>query len=158
MKTKPALISLLISAALIASCKPAPDKPATQATEPTTAQQLNKVETATKDAAKEMQEYAYAQKAEFVTSMQAKLVDLNRSIDELSAKIESSSDRVKTEAKPKLAALREQSAGLTKQVDAMQSATEKTWDSAKAEAQKGYTALKEGFAQARQWISDKIEP
>ena len=76
----------------------------------TTSQQLDKVKTETKAAAQEMKDYTYAQKAEFVATMQGQLDALNKDMDALSAKIESSSDAVKAEAKPKLQALRDQAA------------------------------------------------
>jgi hypothetical protein len=79
-------------------------------------------------------------------------------LDQLSAKVESASDSVKAEAKPKLQALRDQSAGLNKQLDEVKNATESTWDSVKSGFKKGYEASKDGFNQARQWVSDKVAP
>jgi ElaB/YqjD/DUF883 family membrane-anchored ribosome-binding protein len=102
--------------------------------------------------------YTFAQKAEFVTKMQGQLDALDKDLDQLSAKIESSSDTVKAEAKPKLQALRDQSAQLTKQLDSARNATESTWDSVKATSQKAFDSAKDGFQQARQWLSDKIQP
>jgi hypothetical protein len=72
--------------------------------------------------------------------------------------IEKSSDKVKTEAEPKLAALRQQSELLTKQVEAISKSTPTTWDGIKADANSAYVSLKDSLAQARQWVSDKIEP
>ena len=86
------------------------------------------------------------------------LDNLNRDLDQLAAKIESSSDAVKAEAQPKLQALRDQAAQLNKQLDEARNATESTWDSVKAGFQKAYEATKDGFNQARQWVSDKIAP
>ena len=57
-----------------------------------------------------MKDYTYAQKTEFVETMQAQLAEINRDLDQLAAKIEKSSDAVKAEAKPKLQALRDQMA------------------------------------------------
>jgi ElaB/YqjD/DUF883 family membrane-anchored ribosome-binding protein len=133
-----------------AGCKPAE--------EPTTAQQLDKVKTETKADAQEMKDYAFAQKNEFVVKMQGQLDALKKDTEALSAKIESSSDAVKADAKPKLQALRDQAAGLNKQLDEAKNATESTWDSVKAGTKKAYDALKDDFQQARQWASDKIAP
>jgi predicted nucleic acid-binding Zn-ribbon protein len=83
---------------------------------------------------------------------------LNKDIDALSAKIDSSSDAVKADAKPKLQALRDEAAGLNKQLDEARNATESTWDSVKADSEKTYNGLKNDFQQARQWVSDKIAP
>lgn len=126
--------------------------------EPSASEQIDKAKTETADAARDMKDYSFAQKSEFVTKMQTQLDALNKDLDQLSAKIESSSDTVKTEAKPKLQALRDQSAELTKQLDNVRNATESTWDSVKATSQKAFDSAKDGFQQARQWLSDKIQP
>jgi ElaB/YqjD/DUF883 family membrane-anchored ribosome-binding protein len=124
----------------------------------TTSQQIETVKTETKQAAQDMKDYTFAQKAEFVKTMQIQLDALNKDLDQLAAKIESSSDAVKAEAKPKLQALRDQAAQLNKQLDEAKNATESTWDSVKAGCSKAYDATKDGFNQARQWVSDKIAP
>ena len=126
--------------------------------EPTASQQIDKAQTATADAARDMKDYTFAQKPEFVTKMQGQLDALNKDLDQLSTKIESSSDAIKADAKPKLQALRDQSAELTKQLDKARNATESTWDSVKASSQKAFDSAKDGFQQARQWLSDKIQP
>lgn len=126
--------------------------------EQTTSEQFDKVKTETKEAAQAMMDYTFAQKAEFVAKMQGQLDVLNKGLDQLSAKIESSSDAVKAEANPKLQALRDQAAQLTKQLDGVKDATESTWDSVKAASQEAVDSLKDGFQQSRQWLSDKIAP
>jgi hypothetical protein len=126
--------------------------------EPSTSEQLDKVKSETTVAAQDMKAYTFAQKAEFVTKMQGQLDALNKDLDQLSAKIESSSDAVKTEAKPKLQALRDQASELSKQLENARNATESTWDSVKATSQKAFDSAKDGFQQARQWLSDKIQP
>jgi ABC-type transporter Mla subunit MlaD len=147
MKSKPLIIALLSVVVFSVACN-----------KPTTAEQMDKVKTETTAAAKDMKDYTYAQKTEFVTTMQGQLDTLNKDLDQLSAKIESSSDTVKAEAKPKLQALRDQSAQLTRQLDNVRNATESTWDSVKATSQKAFQSLKDGFQQSRQWVSDKIAP
>jgi chromosome segregation ATPase len=148
MKNKTWVITILSIAAFAVGC----DK------EQTTSQQVEKVKTETKETAQDMKDYTFAQKAEFVEKMQGQLDALNKDLDQLSAKIDSSSDAVKAEAKPKLQALRDQTAKLNKQLDEAKNATESTWDSVKAGFQKAYDATKDGFNQARQWVSDKIAP
>jgi ElaB/YqjD/DUF883 family membrane-anchored ribosome-binding protein len=86
------------------------------------------------------------------------LTALNGDLDQLVAKVEKSSDAVKAEAKPKLQALRDQTAQLNKQLDEVKNATESTWDSVKNGFKKAYESSKDGFNQARQWASDKIAP
>jgi len=148
MKNKILLITLLSAAALAVGCNK----------EPTTSERLDKVQADTKQAAQDMKDYTFAQKAEFVTKMQSQLDEINRDLDQIAAKIEKSSDAIKAEAKPKFQALREQTAKLTKHLDEAKNATESTWDDVKAGFWKGYGELKDGFQQARQWASDKIAP
>ena len=148
MKNKTLLITLLSIGAFAVGCKK----------EQTTSQQLENVKVETKQAAQDMKDYTFAQKTEFVAAMQSQLDALNKDIDQLAAKIDSSSDAVKAEAKPKLQALRDQAAQLNKQLDDAKNATESTWDSVKAGFTKAYDATKDGINQARQWVSDKIAP
>ena len=126
--------------------------------EQTASEQLDKVKTETKAAAQDMKDYTFAQKTEFVTKMQGQLGTLNKDLDQLSTKIESSSDAVKAEAKPKLQALRDQATQLNKQLDNVRNSTESTWDSVKATSQKALDSVKDGFQQSRQWASEKIAP
>jgi chromosome segregation ATPase len=150
MKNTFPVITFLAIAAFAVGCKPSEEQ--------STSQQLDKVKTETKADAQQMKDYAFAQKAEFVATMQGQMDALNKDLDALSAKIESSSDAVKAEAKPKLQALRDQAAQLNKQLDDAKNATESTWDSVKAGSEKTYDAMKNDFQQARQWVSDKIAP
>ena len=148
MKNKILVIKFLSAAAFAVGCNK----------EQTTSQQLDKVQTETKQATQDMKDYTYAQKSAFVETMQTQLAALNRDLDQLTAKVDSSSDAVKAEAKPKLQALRDQTAQLNKQLDGVKNATESTWDSVKDGFKKAYDSSKDGFNQARQWVSDKIAP
>jgi len=148
IKYKNLVISLLIVAAFAVACKPSEEK--------STQQQLDKVKTETKEAAQDMKDYTFAQKAEFTEKMKNQLTEINQELDLISAKIEKSNDAVKAEAKPKLQTMREQTARLNQQLDEVRNATESTWDSVKAGSKKAYDELKDGFKQARQWVSDKI--
>jgi len=151
MKNKTLVITFLSIAAFAVGCNK-------EQKEQTTSQQIENVKTETKQAAQDMKDYTFAQKAEFVKQMQIQLDNLNQDLDQLAAKIDSSSDAVKAEAQPKLQALRDQAAQLNKQLDEARNATESTWDSVKAGFSKAYEATKDGFNQARQWVSDKIAP
>ena len=126
--------------------------------EKTAAQQIETVKTETKQDAQDMKDYTFAQKAEFVKAMQTQLTALDQDLDKLSAKIDSPSDDIKAEAKPKLQVLRDQSTQLHQQLADAKNATESTWDSVKAGCSKAYDATKDGFNKARQWVSDKIAP
>src|SRR5438045_3866889 len=107
MKSKMSVITLLSVVVFAVGCNQ----------EPTTSQRIDKAQTETATTARDMKDYAFAQKAEFVTKMQGQLDALNKDLDQLSAKIETSSDAIKADAKPRLQALRDQSAELTKQLD-----------------------------------------
>lgn len=148
MKHKTLLLTLVSVAAFTIGC----DKPETAF------QQLDKVQEKTAEAAQEMKDYTFAQKAEFTASMQSQLAAINKDLDALAAKIEKSSDAAKAEAKPKLEALRAKADHLNNQLDEAKNATESTWDSVKATSKKAYGELKDGFTQVRQWVSDKIAP
>ena len=148
MKTKTLVVTFLSIAAFAVGCNK----------EQPISQQIENAKTETKQAAQDMKDYTFAQKEEFVKTMQGQLDALNKDLDQLSAKIDSSSDAVKAEAKPKLQALRDQAAQLNKQLDEAKNATESTWDSVKAGFAKAYDSTKDGFNQARQWVSDKIAP
>jgi len=148
MKNNTLLLTLLAATAFTVGCEKAP----------TASQQLDTMKAETKQAAADMKNYTFAQKDEFVKAMQAQLTTLNQDLDKLAAKIESSSDDVKAEAKPKLQALRDQAAKMSQQLADDQNATETTWESVKAATQKGYDAMAASFSDARQWVSDKIAP
>jgi chromosome segregation ATPase len=148
MKQKTLLAAFLAAAAFTVGC----DKPATSV------QQLDRVQEKTTEAAQDMKDYTYAQKAEFTQKMKSQLAEIDKDLDQLAAKIEKSSDAVKAEAQPKLQALRDQRAQLNKRLDEVQNATESTWDNVKATSKQAYGELKDGFNQARQWVSDKIAP
>ena len=150
MKNKTLLVTFLAIAAFAVGCK--------QSDQAATSQQLDKVQTETTQAAQNLKDYTYAEKAEFVKSMKAQLDTLNQDIDTLSAKIDASSDAVKADAKPKLQALRDQAAQLKQQLADVQNATESTWDSVKATTKSAYDSTAKGVLDARQWLSDKIAP
>jgi predicted neutral ceramidase superfamily lipid hydrolase len=150
MKNKILLIAFASVAAFAVGCQKSDDK--------TAAQQIDKVQTETKQAAQDMKDYTFAQKAEFVKAMQTQLAALNQDLDKLSAKIDSSSDDVKAAAKPKLQALRDQAGKLNQQLVDASNASESHWDSIKAGVQDAYAALQNSFMESRQWLSDKIAP
>lgn len=148
MKNKPLLITFLAVATFAVACNK----------EKTATQQIETIKAETKAAAADMKEYTYAQKAEFVTYMQGQLNTLDADLNKLAAKIEKSSDAVKADAKPKLQALRDQTANMKQQLIDSQNATETTWESVKTASKKTWGSLSASFDEARQWASDKIAP
>src|SRR5690242_10094206 len=148
MKQKPLFIGLLCAAVLATGCNK----------QQTASEQLEQAKTDTKTAAQDMKSYTFAQKGEFVAKMQGQLDALNRDFEQISAKIESSSEEVKAKARPELQGLRDQTAQMNKQLENVRNATESTWESVKAASQKSFDSLKNGFQKSRQWASDKIAP
>jgi chromosome segregation ATPase len=156
MKHQYLLVTVLAVSALAVGCKPS-DAPPPEDRD-ATAKQLDKIKADTTQAAQDIKDYAYAQKTQFVAETQPRLDQLNRDLDQLSARIDKSTDAVKAEARPKLQALRDQVAALNKQLDQARNATESTWADVQARFKKSYADLKDGVRQARQWLSDKLAP
>jgi len=148
MKHLKLVIPLLTLAVFAVACKPSGEK--------TAEFQIGKTEEM-KEAAPGT-DYTYAQKAEFTEAMQRQLDEINRDLDQISAKIEKSSDAAKAEAQPKLQSLRDQMTKLNKRLDQASGATESSWEEVKSGCKKGYAELKDGFQKARQWMSEKIAP
>ena len=149
MKTITIRLSVLaITALLAAGCKP----------KDSVTQELATAQEKSAQAAQDMKDYTFAQKAEFVSFMQDRLAAFNRDLDELGAKIAGSSEAVKAEAQPKLNAMRAQSTLLSKQLDVAKNATASSWELVKTDFRKSYDASRSGFKQAREWLSEKIKP
>lgn len=153
------VMTLIILAALAAGCTPKEESSAVGPEQGgTAAAQFDKARTETKEAAQAMQDYAYAQKADFVDMMKKELAGIQGELDQLSAKVDSSSTAAKADAKARLDAIREQWVQAKKQLDQAESATEDTWDDVKAGLKRSYGELKDSFDKTRQWLSDKIQP
>lgn len=153
--TRKLTITFLTAAAFAVGCNPATE----QKTEPMNSQTAgDKVKKETKEAKQAMKDYAYAQRAEFVTQMKSESAKLNQELDQLAEKIEKAGDTAKAGAKSKLQALREKSAQFNKQLDDANAATESTWESIKTASKKSYEELKDSFQQSRKWLSEKIAP
>lgn len=161
MKSRTLIIGLFSAAtfAVVVGCK----QEAEQTSQPAEATrdasaQLEKMKQKTGEAMEATADYAYAQKKEFAAKIRSELVELNREIDQLSAKVAASSASAKAEAATKLEAVRAKAGELGKKLDGVQDATESTWNDVKAGLKSGYDDVKESVKQARQWISDKIAP
>ena len=153
----PLVVACLALSAGAVGCKPTSDSSATDDRD-TTARRSEGLEPKATKAAQELKDYTYAQRTEFVATMQGQLDELQRDLDRLAAQVERASAAAKAEANPKLQALRDKAAQLRTHLDAAKNATESTWDEVKAGFKQGYGELKDGFNQARQWVSDKVAP
>ena len=151
MKPQKLLLFSLGLAAFAAGCNPATD-------DKSAADPLNKLKTDTREIARDVQEYSFAQKAQFTDAMRVQMVEIRAELDRLAARIEKSAGATRDEAKPKFQALRTQTETLTGQLDGVRDATESTWTDVKTGFRTGLLQLKDGFQQARQWTSEKIAP
>lgn len=148
MKNKALFLATLSAAIFAVGC----DK------KPTAAQQLDKVQQKTAEVAQDMRDFTYAQKNEFVATMRAQLAALNKELDELAVKIETSSAAVRADAQPRINRLREQTARMNQQLDDATNATESNWEAFKGDVKKAYDSSRDGLRDARQWLSEKIAP
>ena len=155
MNSKRIVITVFSVAAFAVGCKPTDNQPTVGDSSAPKYEQLRKE---TKEAVQATKDYAYAQKAEFVEQMRIEIAALEKEMDQLAAKVESSNAATKDEAKAKLQAVRVKTAELDKNLDGVKDASESTWEDVKAGFKKGYDEAKDAFNQARQWLSDKIEP
>jgi hypothetical protein len=160
MKRKQLLAVVLpvLALAITAGCKPESESTADSPASRNAATQFVRAKEETREAIDATRDYAYAQKAEYAAKIRAELAELNKELDQLAVKIESSSASAKAEAKVKLQEVRDKVARLDQNLDSVQGATESTWEEVKAGVKKGYEEVKESFRQARQWLSEKIAP
>ncbi|MBN1655322.1 MAG: hypothetical protein JXA30_16265 [Deltaproteobacteria bacterium] len=153
------VITLLFLAVLVEGCTSTERKSAA-GSKPgeTAASELDRAKSETKEAARAIQDYAYAQKAEFVDKMKRELVEVEQELDRLAFEVDRSNSAAKAEAEKKLGAVRDNWARAKKQLDQAERATESTWDKMKAGFKRSREELKGSFNNTRQWLSDKIEP
>jgi uncharacterized coiled-coil protein SlyX len=153
------IMTFLIVAGLAAGCTPTEGNAAEGPiqVEPASPER-DKVKTETKEAVQAIQDYTYAQKAEFVAETQKELAEFQTALDRLAARVDRSRGEAKADAKIRLDAVRENWARAKTQLGQAESATEATWNDVKRGLQKSRDELKESFENSRQWLSDKIEP
>lgn len=159
MKQNLLFIMLVLVTGLTVGCQSKDEQPTSAPTPSEAASaQLDEVKTETKEAAQAVQDYAYAERAEFVDKMKSGLVEIQAELDRLSAKVDRSNGAVKADAKTKLDAVREKWVQAQKQLDQAESATESNWSDVKDGFNQSYSDLADSFSTTRQWLSDKIEP
>lgn len=158
MNTRQLIITAFSVATFVVGCKPSSQTPPESLNQAEAQAQLDRAKKETKEAAQAVNDYAYSRKSEFVAAMRDEIKELDREIEKYSAKIESSSESTREEAKAKIQKLREKTADLGKKLDQMNDANESTWEEVKKGFRNGYDDTKEAFKDARQWLSDKIAP
>jgi len=153
------ILTFLMVTGLTLGCTPTDDKSAVKPRDPESAAvHLDEAKEKTKEAAQAVQDYTYAQKAEFVDRMKQQLLDMQDEMDRLSAKVEKTRGDVKADAKIRLEAARAKWDLAKKQLDKAVDATETTWDDVKGAFQDAYHGLEESFEKTRDWLSAKIDP
>lgn len=110
------------------------------------------------DAAVPIRDYNFGEKNAFVMEMRAQLVELNKGIDDLSVKINKSTEAWQADAKLKLDMLREKVKRLDKQLDDDSKATLPTWEVMKTETEANFAELKAGIEQLCQTVNKTNTP
>ncbi|HLP10022.1 MAG TPA: hypothetical protein VK178_17810 [Opitutaceae bacterium] len=158
--------AVLLCATLFVSCKPASEQASDRPVGPAPAESVSDTvhDTAqalqedASDAADEIQDFSYEQRANYVAAARAKIENLKTRLEKLSASVERSSEAVKADSRPRLAALRERIAKLEAQLDSAENTGADAWDHFKADMRNSYAEMKKSFREARQWTSEKIAP
>jgi hypothetical protein len=119
-----------------------------------------RIETEQKRAAakRAIADYEYAQRNELVEDMKAHLADMQVEVDAIEAKLATATGDAKAEIEVKLAALRKRWDASKKELAAVEAAGEADWEIVKARFAKAYDDLDSSVDDARQWVSDRIEP
>jgi hypothetical protein len=111
-----------------------------------------------REAVAAVQNYAYAQKAEFVSQMNIELGKAQVELDRLSAKVESSAGSAKIDAQAKLTAAQEKWTQAKNQLSQAEKASEPTWNEMKSGFANSYNELNSSLDDTRQWLSEKLAP
>jgi hypothetical protein len=152
-------IAILFVASVLFGCTPRKERAESEPESGlATEVQKDKAKTETKEAAQAIRDYSYAEKAEFVDKMKKELGEVEREMDRLSAKVDSSGSAAKTDAKQKLEAVRAQWTKAKEQLAQAESATQASWSDVRDAFKESYGTMHDSFDKTRQWLSDKIEP
>jgi len=105
-----------------------------------------------------IREYNFGGKNSFVMEMRTQLIELNRGLDDLSVKIDKSSEATQGDAKLKLDMLREKVKQLDKQLDEDSNATLPTWNVMKTDTEANFSELKAGIAELTKTVNMTSAP
>ncbi len=150
-------IPVLIAITLLVGCNP-PPKSVQDQTADASKNALNSVKADTKETAKAIKEYAHAQRVEFANLMKADINASKQELDQIAIKLKTASTSVKAKTEPRIKELREQITKLEAQLEAVKDSDESNWTSVKSGFSNAYDATKKGLNEARQWVSDQIQP
>ena len=153
------IMTFLLVGAFTVGCKAETNaSPSKSKLDENVSEQRENAKQATRKAAQAMEKYGYARKEQFVHSMKKELADVEKDIDRLTAKVDSSTGAVKAEAKDKLEAVRLKWNKAREQLDEAESATEDNWDNFEGEFRKANGELKSKLDDVRVWLAKKIMP
>jgi hypothetical protein len=124
----------------------------------TAAAQGERAITATKEAAQSVQDYAYTQKSEFLEAAKRELSNLKAEMERLRSAIERSTGAARADAKAKLEVASDKWTAAKLQLDRAEAATEASWEDVQNRYRAAQTDLKKSINEARQWLSERIEP
>lgn len=102
--------------------------------------------------------YAYDKKEVFLADASNDLAALNQKINELSDRAATAAEAFKTNAQPKLQALRNQRVTLMKQLVVLKDATETNWNGAKSSYMRSYDEATISCVRAWQWLTNNVGP
>jgi hypothetical protein len=124
----------------------------------TAAAQRDKALTASKVAAQSVRVYAYAERDEFIDAANRELSDIQTEMERLRRAIARSSGAARADAEAKLEVVSDKWAAARAELKRAEAATEASWDDVQIGYRTARSDLKRSFDNARQWLSDRIEP
>lgn len=147
------IMVLLAFGSLASGCK----EPSTES-KATVAAQREKAITATKKADHGVQNYAYAQKGEFIDAAKRELADLQRDMERLRQGVDRSTGAARADAEAKLKVLTDKLATAKTQLDRAEAANEASWEDVQSHYQASRDDLTDSFDETRRWLSKRISP
>jgi chromosome segregation ATPase len=106
--------------------------------------------------AEKVQDFAYAQKDEFVKSIHTELNKINSDLKELEAKSKNLKNNALTESKKKIKAMQKQYVMLNEQLEKVEDSTESSWLETKSDFNSNLNKFKNSVGEMRTWLSEKI--
>mgnify|MGYP001614025522 FL=1 len=103
-----------------------------------------------------MQDYGYAQKAEYVARMQADLAAMEADLARLGTRVDGRQDTMKRKAAMEVLQAKWATAKLN--LELARNATEASWDGVKVGFKQSYGDLKDSLDDARTWMSEQVAP
>jgi hypothetical protein len=153
------VITILLATALAASCGMTDERTEVEPELSGAAEeQLDDAKVATQEAARAMRGYAFAQRMDFANERRTEMAEIQKELERLLVKADGANDAMKADAKAKLDAARAKWSEAKRQLDLAESATESNWDDVQNGFNKSYGELQAAFDEARQRLSDEIEP